>query len=282
MLKRALIAGVVALGSLSSMSAGAEGVKLCHIANSGFLAEGRMSAVLFDAVRLVDTYGGDYAMPSKGVVEDMMNGRGAFEHVTLALVSHQHNDHFDPIGTLKHLRLNKRVRYVMPPEAFELLKEQHPTSEEISRVHTVLPAWDSGPVTNQFGDVTVEAYRVSHGEGGPENIGYRVSLDGVRIFHTGDIAADKDSLTQAGLRQTEVDVMLMPFWYGLNNAAQNETILNAWQIGTMVPMHFAPREERWMKEYGGYEMLIKHVHDQWPNSRKVLGELACETFSYPG
>ncbi len=274
MLKRAFVAGVMAL---SPASASAEGVKLCHIANSGFLAEGRMSAVLFDAARLVDTYDGDYAMPSRGLVDDMIHGRGAFEHVTLALVSHNHNDHFDPVGTLKHLRGNKRVHYVMPPEAFEMLN--HLTEDEAARVHVVLPDWDAGPVTNQFGDVTVEAYRVSHGEGGPQNIGYRVSLDGVRIFHTGDIAADKESLTRAGLRQTEADVMLMPFWYGLNNAEQNEAILSAWQVGTMVPMHFAPTEERWMQEYGGFDMLIKHVHDQWPNSRKVLGEMACESFS---
>ncbi|WP_417456212.1 MBL fold metallo-hydrolase [Kordiimonas sp.] len=278
MLKRALLIGALAL---CSAGVSAEGVKLCHIANSGFLAEGRMSTVLFDAARVVDTYDGDYAMPSKGLMDDMTHGRGAFEHVTLALVSHKHNDHYDPVATLKHLRTNKRVHYVMPPEAFEMLKAHHPTDDEAARVHVVLPDWSAGPITNQFGDVTVEAYRVSHGEGGPQNIGYRVSLDGVRIFHTGDIAATKESLSNAGLRQTEVDVMLMPFWYGLNNAEQNEAVLSAWQIGTMVPMHFAPKEERWMSEYGGFDMLIRHVHDQWPNARKVLGEMACETFSYP-
>ncbi len=260
-------------------AAHAEDIKLCHIANSGFLAEGRMSAVLFDAARLNDTYHGDYAMPGKALMDDMILGEGVFGKVTVALVSHRHNDHYDPVATLKHLRNHKRVHYVMPPEAFQMLNALSPTAQERARVHVVLPEWDSGPVTTQIGDVTIEAYRVSHGEGGPQNLGYRVSLDGVRLFHPGDIAADRESLSRAGLRQTEVDVMLMPFWYGLNDAEQSEAAAFAWQIDTVVPMHFAPKEEKWMKEYGGFDMLVKHVHDQWPNSRKVLGEMKCESFS---
>ncbi|WP_020398428.1 MBL fold metallo-hydrolase [Kordiimonas gwangyangensis] len=266
--------------SLIGGAANAQDIKLCHIANSGFMAEGRNSAVLFDAVRLKDTFDGDYAMPRKKLTGKMISGEAPFDKVTVALVSHNHNDHFDPVGTLRHLRKNKSVRYVMPPEAFEMLKAGKARPEDLARVNVVLPSEDAGPITQQIGDVTIEAYRVSHGEGGPQNIGYRVSLDGVRIFHTGDIAADKKSLRRAGLRHTEVDIMLMPFWYGLNNAEQSEAAAFAWQIDTVVPMHFAPKEEKWMKEYGGFDMLVKHVHDQWPKSRKVLGEMKCERFSY--
>lgn len=267
-------------GACLAGAASAQDIKLCHIANSGFMAEGRMSAVLFDAARLVDTFDGDYAMPSKELMAELIPGEGPFGKVTVALVSHNHNDHYDPVGTLAHLRGNSRVHYVMPPEAYDMLKAQGPSEEELARVHVVLPDWDGGPVVEQIADVTIEAYRVSHGEGAPQNIGYRVSLDGVHLFHTGDIAADRESLLRSGLGQTEVDIMLMPFWFGFNNPEQVAEAAEVWQIDTVVPMHFAPKPERWMKEFGGFEPLVEKVHGQWPKSRRVLGEMACETFSY--
>jgi len=263
-----------ALGALASTVSTAD-VQLCHIANAGFLAKGKNAAVLFDAARITDAYGGDYRLPSPGLMDQMIGGSGPFETVKLAFVSHRHNDHFDAAATLKHLRGDGDVIYLMPPEAFDLLKAEGLTAGEESRAHSVLPDWDGPPIRRRFGDILVEAYRVDHGEGSPQNIGFRVTFDGVSFFHTGDMVATGESLKRAGFNRTPVDVMLNVFWYGFGNEAQQQALASAFEIGTMVPMHIPPKEEAWMARYGGYEAVLKSLYETWPNAVELKEEMAC-------
>jgi len=248
----------------------ADGVKLCHIANAGFLAEGKTAAVVFDAARSTDAYEGRYIMPSSALMADLSAGTGAFSKVKVALVSHRHNDHFDAAATLAHLRGDADVEYIMPPEAYDELKEAGLTAAEEERVHSVLPPWEKGPLTLNIAGVKVEAYRVDHGVNRPQNIGYRVTIDGMSIFHTGDINASEESLRKAGLNSTPVDVMLLAYWYGMNNSAQNKAILGVWDIGTVVPMHYGSFSQR--------EKLIERIQASWPGSLRLTGEMDCHIF----
>ena len=270
MIKHVLSAaiGILAL----SVPTKADPIKLCHIANAGFMAEGKDTAVLFDAVRITDEYNGAFRLPSLGLMQQLTAGTGAFSKVKIALVSHLHNDHFDAAATLVHLRADSDVEYIMPPEAYALLEQAGLTDAETARVHSVLPPWQGGPVTLKVAGVHIEAYRIDHGPNRPQNIGYRVTIDGKSFFHTGDINATSESLRKAGLDATPVDVMLLAYWYGMKDAAQNKAIFNAWEIGTVVPMHFGG---------GGNarERVIKSLLAQWPGSVRLTTEMACHTFA---
>jgi L-ascorbate metabolism protein UlaG (beta-lactamase superfamily) len=274
--KGLIAAAALSFGFLTPVHA--EGVKLCHIANAGFLAEGKDVAVLFDAARITDEYDGSYTLPTKGLMADLTAGTGAFSKVKLALVSHRHNDHFDAGATLAHLRGDSDVEYIMPPEALELLQTAGLTDAERKRVHALLPPWEGGPVTKTIAGVKVEAYRVDHGPNRPQNNGYRVIIDGKSFFHTGDISATEGSLRKAGLNRTPVDVMLLAYWYGLDSPAQNKAIFGAWEIGTVVPMHYGAAETDWMKRNGGKDLVIRYVQGQWPGSVQLTGEMDCHTF----
>ncbi len=263
---------------LASTPVAAEGVKLCHIANAGFLLEGSDTAVLFDAARVRDEYDGEYGLPSAALMQELTPGTGAFAKVKLALVSHMHNDHFDPTATLNHLRADADVTYLMPPEAFEMLKEAGLTTAEEARAKAVLPPWDGGPLEYDIGGAKVRAYRVDHGPGRPQNIGFHVTVGGVSFFHTGDISASAESLRKAGLDHTPVDVMLMPFWYGLGDDGQMQAVKGAWDVGTMVPMHLPPGSRDWMNQFGGRDGFLGMLYGQWPGSVRLTNELACHTF----
>jgi len=263
---------------MASMPAAADGVKLCHIANAGFLLEGRDTAVLFDAARVADEYDGEYGLPSARLMQELTPGTGAFAKVKLALVSHNHNDHFDPTATLAHLRADADVTYMMPPEAFDMLKEVGLTEAEEARAKAVLPPWEGGPLDYDLNGVKVRAYRVDHGPNRPQNIGFHVTVDGVSFFHTGDIIASAESLRKAGLSHTPVDVMLMPFWYGLGDDAQMQAVEDAWDVGTMVPMHLPPGARDWMNQFGGHAEFLDLLYGQWPGSVRLTQEMACHTF----
>ena len=251
--------------------ASATPVKLCHIANAGFMAEGKTAAVLFDAARVTDEYKGAFRLPSQSLMQDLTAGTGAFAKVKVALVSHRHNDHFDASATLAHLRTDLDVEYIMPPEAYALLEKAGLTDTEAKRVHSVLPPWEGGPVTLDIAGARIEAYRIDHGPNRPQNIGYRVFLDGMIFFHTGDMSASAESLRKAGLGATPVDVMLLAYWYGMNDAAQNKAIFDTWEIGTVVPMHFGGSG-------ASRDRVIKNIHAQWPGSVMLTTEMACHTF----
>lgn len=261
-----LIAGVI------GERASAAPVKLCHIANAGFIAEGKAAAVLFDSARLTDEYNGAFALPSQSLMQSLTAGTGAFSKVKVALVSHRHNDHFDANATLEHLRGDADVEYIMPPEAYALLEEAGLSALESKRVHSVLPPWEGGPIVLEIAGIRIEAYRVDHGPNRPQNIGYRVQIDGMTFFHTGDISASGESLRKAGLAATPVDVMLLAYWYGDSDAAQNKAIYEAWQIGTVVPMHFGGAGR-------SRERVIRNIHAQWPRSVQLTSEMACHTFA---
>jgi len=273
----------VALAALlASTPVVADGVKLCHIANAGFLMEGKDAAVLFDAARIRDEYDGEYGLPSDDLMRQLTPGTGAFEKVKLALVSHKHNDHFDPEATLNHLRADADVTYLMPPEAFDMLKEAGLTTAEEARVKAVLPPWEGDPLEYDIGGIKARAYRVDHGPGRPQNIGFHVMIDGVSFFHTGDIIASAESLRKAGLSHTPVDVMLMPFWYGLGDDAQMQAVKGAWDVATMVPMHLPPGERGWMSQFGGHDGFMDALYGQWPGSVRLTDEMACQTFGVKG
>lgn len=273
-----LVAAAAVQAQTQAPAQAGDGVKLCHIANAGFLVEGREAAVVFDAARITDEYDGNYGLPSAGLMADLTAGTGAFSRVKLALVSHRHNDHFDAEATLAHLRGDADVRYLMPPEAHDMLKAAGLTEAEEARAMAVLPPWEDGPLEYEFDGVKLEAYRVDHGPDRPQNIGWRVTVDGVSFFHTGDINASGESLIKAGLEAVPVDVMLLAFWYGMNNPAQSKAILDSWQIGAVVPIHLAPGEKGWMKRFGGRDGYMKMVHGQWPGSVRLTEEMACHVF----
>lgn len=273
MLKHILFASALA-SSLTLSGAYAEPVKLCHIANAGFLAEAGESAVLFDAVMEKDHYDGRFALPSSETLSAMQAGKDAFEKVKLALVTHRHGDHFDAQATLNHLRMDQTVSYVMPPEAYQLLLGAGLGEPEKSRVHAILPDWTDGPVKHKIGGVDLEIYRVDHGPNMPQNLGYRVKVGDKWVFHTGDINASAERLQDAGLNATNVDIMLMPFWYILEH---DKTIRKAWDISSMVPMHYHATPQPWMADLGGPEGLRTRTATLWPNSVRLDREMQCQS-----
>lgn len=273
MAKHTLLLAAIVL--LSTPSYSKEPIKLCHIANAGFLAEVGSAAIVVDAVLERDDYDGTFALPSNSTLTSLQQGAKAFTNVKVALVTHIHGDHFDAAASLQHLRTNKEVEYIVPPEALQLFKDAGLTEINSRRIHAVLPNWEEGPQTVTANGIEIEVYRINHGPKMPQNLGYKANINGRTIFHTGDINASADQLESAGLNKNSVDVMLMPFW---NILQQKETIETAWTIGTMVPMHYHAKAQPWMEQFDGPLGLRKATEKLWTGSVRVDQEMQCITF----
>jgi len=247
--------------------------RICHIANAGFLVAGNEGGVLIDAVMKRDDYNGRFSLPSPETLAAMQSGSGDFSNVKLALVTHRHGDHFDAGASLKHIRSDSEVEYVMPPEAFALIKKAGIDDVESERVHVVLPKWSDGGQFFKINGIKLEAFRIDHGLNMPQNIGYKVTLGNTSFFHTGDINASLVRLQNAGLDRIAVDYMMMPFWYAMQ---QKENIDTAWNLETMIGTHYHAKEQPWMTDSGGLEGLRRAVAETWPNSLRLDREMQCE------
>lgn len=244
--------------------------QLCHTANAGFWVKGKSTDVLFDTVRRPTVGKNNYKSPSVETLNTIMTSSVP----TIALVSHEHWDHFDPIATMEHLSANPNIQYVMTKGAYNKLNIKGVSADVLDRIHAVYPAADT-PQTLTFDDVSLEIYRISHGAGRAENNGYRVIVDGISFFHTGDIDTNRAQLKEAGLTNTPVDYMLLADWYGTYSAKDKQSVLESWNIGTIVPMHLSARAASWMQEFGGLKGVQERAFNTWDNSLRLTAEMAC-------
>lgn len=241
---------IATLLTLALASTHMAAVELCHVANAGFLIKGKNAAVLIDGLMQEDQYDGRFALPSEEMLEAMMNRSDPFDNLALVVSTHRHGDHFDPKATIRHMRATSTVRYMVPADTVPTLEANGMSEEERNRTIVI----EDGPMTNHtISGIMVQTFDVDHGPNMPQNVGYRVTVDDVSFFHTGDISASRQQLATAGVNAVKVDALIMPFWYGFQNAAQQTAIEESWDYGRIVLTHFNPKPQGWMAQFGGLD-----------------------------
>ena len=270
MFYRLCVTGFLTAAAIQGTAASA--VELCHIANAGFLIKGQNASVLLDGLMEEDQYNGRFALPSEDMLDDMMNKEGLFRHLSLVLATHRHGDHFDPKATIRNIRLTEGVRYAVPADAVATLETNGITAAERNRLSVI----KDGPQSSfEHAGVLVQTFDVDHGPDMPQNVGYRVTVDDVSFFHTGDISASRSQLSGAGVNALPVDVLIMPFWFGFQNPEQRATIEASWAYKTVVPTHFNPRPAPWMQQFGGLKGVKKSLSEAFDSSIIITDEGKC-------
>jgi L-ascorbate metabolism protein UlaG (beta-lactamase superfamily) len=187
-------------------------LSLTYVANAGVLVAAGNAKVLIDA--LFDRPNPAYRAPSADTAEQMVNGTAPFDGVGLALVTHNHPDHFDARVAVRFLESRRDAVLVAPADAVEAMRGVAP---EWSRVAPRVVPID-GPVgdrlTRQLQGVSVTAMRTRHGSSEtPPNVMYLVEANGWRFFHEGDSPGDVEEYRRFGLGSAPVDLALVHFWF---------------------------------------------------------------------
>ena len=265
---------IAAIAVMTAAPTTASAVELCHVANAGFLIKGENASVLIDGLMEEDQYQGRFALPSNDHLSAMMERTGTYENLSLVVSTHRHGDHFDPLATLKHLRANEGVVYAYPADAVASLEANGLSEQEKQRV-TSIP--DTTQTDFNVENVTVQTYDVDHGPNQPQNVGYRIMVDGVSFFHTGDINASRQQLESAGMNALEVDALIMPFWFGMQDAEQLAAVKQSWNAKLVVPTHFNPKPQPWMAQFGGLTGVQESVKSAFERAEIITEEGKCIT-----
>lgn len=221
-----------------------------YVANAGVdvVVEGRrflIDAVFRDGIP-------PYATPASDERAALESARGAYADVDAVLVTHWHEDHFDPAAVAAHLTNNARAVLISSPEVVARVREQAP-GLPASRLRGLAPE-PGGVAHTDVGGVTVHVLRVRHNPARrlPEqHVGFLVGTR-TPVLHVGDAdpAADNFSALSTLPR---VDHAVLPFWYVLDEAsrAMVATVIRPRQIVAVhVPPADAERVERALREAG--------------------------------
>jgi L-ascorbate metabolism protein UlaG (beta-lactamase superfamily) len=191
---------------------GRPALSLTYVANAGVLVAAGNAKVLIDA--LFDRPNPAYRAPSVDTIEKMVAGTAPFDGVGLALVTHNHPDHFDARVALRFLDSRTEAVMVAPADAVDAMLT---VATDWARLAPRVVSID-GPVghrlTRQLQGVSITAMRTRHGSSEtPPNVMYLVEADGWRFFHEGDSPGDVEEYRRFGLGTAPVDLALVHFWF---------------------------------------------------------------------
>lgn len=230
-------------------------VIVIQLANGGvILSDGKDTSVMIDGM-VAESYSIYAGLPNE-VATQLFKAAGPFSGIDLALSSHQHHHHNQPVTACAFLQESPGTVFASSTQVIDLVREkcrQYATSSK--NVQVVDPQYGQ-PITVQAGDATVTIFLLSHGGGRNsvvKNFGHLVEIGGMRVLHLGGADMNPMDFARAGVDKMSVDVALIPFLFFQPGPGPDivSTYLNAPnQIADQIP----PSEFAEVKSY----MLVEY------------------------
>ena len=224
-------------------------LQITYIANEGFLLKTLSKKILIDAL-FSDGYG-YFSIPSKEVANDIMNDKAPFDSVNLYFLTHYHKDHCDSKLINDYLKTHPKIKLVTSKPSlvfidgeqfgFVQLKKQFceitpEINQSISQMIGAIPVKALGLKHMSFyqNDIDLEEYMY--------NVGFYFDLDGIKIFHSGDIKLNnlQDYIVKNGKWTDKIDVAFL--YYELFNSEHSDLkyIMTTLNPKYIIIMHVPP------------------------------------------
>jgi L-ascorbate metabolism protein UlaG (beta-lactamase superfamily) len=206
-----------------------DGARVTFVHNTGFLITVGDKRILIDL--LYEGYPG-------GVLKPVVDSQPPFDGVDLILATHEHLDHFSPDLVLGYMRDNPETVFVSSQSAVDtILALDGVERDRLTPIQ--LQAGELEQIT--IHDIDLEAIHLSHGIPGLLNLGFIITVDGVRLFHTGDMDPDSVSVSDLqsyGLPERQIDVAFVPDFL-LTTEEYRPHVTEGIQARYVIPMHFS-------------------------------------------
>ncbi|MCP5049308.1 MAG: MBL fold metallo-hydrolase [bacterium] len=215
-------------------------LELRYIANEGVMLSSTKGKVLIDA--LFNNPHPNYNAPPEETMKMILNGRPPFDNINLALVTHNHRDHFEASVAATFLENHPGAFLAAPADAVKTLKETCKNWEKI-RARVVTFDLKIGETSaREINGISVQAFRTLHSgdRKEPENLVYLVNLEGWSIFHEGDSNGYTETFKSFKLEEKTIDLALVHFWFPLDQGGAKilQEILRPGHIGLIhLPKH---------------------------------------------
>ncbi len=211
-----------------------------YVANAGVLLSIDGTDVLIDAP--IREGIPPYATSDAAERARLEGARAPYDRVAAVLVTHWHEDHFDPEAVAAHLAHNRGAVLVSSPEVVARVRAIAPQLGR-ERLRAVLPPPGTAALLH-VGSLAGRVLRVRHNPTRrlPEqHVGFLIG-ERAAVLHTGD--ADPAADNFAVLRGLPVvDVALVPFWY-VQREANRRLVRDVIAARHIVTVHVPRRRAR--------------------------------------
>jgi len=186
-----------------------------YLANMGVLVDSGGTKVLIDA--LFDKPNPEYRAPAPETLEKIMKGEAPFNRVKLALVTHNHPDHFAADVALRFLESQTQAILMAPADA---VADMRKTAADWPRIESRIIALDLKPgekAARNIAGIPFTVVRTLHSgdRDSPMNLMYLFEVNGRRIFHEGDSTGKPEVFGGFGLESAPLDLAVVHYWFPL-------------------------------------------------------------------
>jgi L-ascorbate metabolism protein UlaG (beta-lactamase superfamily) len=207
---------------------------IIHVQNDGYLISAGGVKILIDGLFILDRN-----PPGPERLTAMREALPPFNDLDLILITHDHNDHFEPDLVGEHLLHDPEAMVVTTEVTAEYLASWFEEADAFEERVVGLHLETGQSQTLEVAGIELEVYYFSHGDPSVPNFGFLFTLDGTTFFHTGDIVADDVPLTevrQFGLFERGIDIGFIPHFY-LWQDEYDGYIESAFGPEFIIPMH---------------------------------------------
>jgi L-ascorbate metabolism protein UlaG (beta-lactamase superfamily) len=201
-----------------------------YVGNAGFMITVGDKKILVDAL-----FRGE---PIPRAVAELLDAAAPpFDNVDLILATHVHRDHFDAERVFNHLEHNPNAVFISSDDVIDDVLAIGDVSHQTIAIR--LPRRVGARTNLVVNGIGVEAMFMDHG-GGMQNLGFVVTVNGRRFFHTGDMDPESVSVTALqglGLPEKQIDIAFIAHFM-LITEEQHAHILEGIQAAYVVPMHY--------------------------------------------
>ena len=228
-----------------------DGIRVTHVFNAGYLITAGDKRILIDAL---------YQGYPEGILKPVVYAQPPFDGVDLILATHEHLDHFSPELVARYMRENPNTIFISTKSAVDqLLAEDRDLRQRAKGVD--LKMGERKQIDTEGLDL--EAIYVSHGVPDLLNLGFIITVDGVKLLHTGDISPDHvrvSYLQDYGLPGEQIDVAFVPYFL-LTMEEYHAHVTEGIQPRYVIPMHYP------------YEAPPVSIEETFPNAFVFTGTM---------
>lgn len=252
-------------------------IDITYVGNEGFLIVAEDKKILVDALYGEGLPG--YVIIPQEIREKMEKALPPFQDVDLILATHSHADHFDAQAVANHLLNNTHALFVSTDQAVGKLEKLSSWKTIQERVRKLNPA-EGKKVQLEWNEIQLEILSLHHGREVPvQNLGFLIGLDGKKLLHVGDTAANQKDFEIYDLVKQQIDILFIPFWY-LTDSETKNIVPSAIHPKRIVIMHVPPPDakDEYVDSLGGWGQMLQAIQKDFPQSYVFREEMTTMNF----
>ena len=244
-------------------------LRITYIGSEGFLLTSSTKKILIDAL-YSDGYGVFY-VPPQNITSLIMNMVDPFDNINLFLLTHYHKDHCDPLLISEYLSKHKNIPFVTNKPAIIFIDGNCFGFVQLKKQFNELTPDINQSISRTINSIPVKAFGLKHLsfykdsidlEENMYNESFLFEMDGIRIFHSGDIKKDalQNYLSKNKKWTDTIDVAFL--YYGLFESGESDLdyIISTLHPKHIVVMHVPPRMiEEWTEKIDTFKVFFPNI-----------------------